>query len=100
MVVFDLDQPRSFSSLVNWINEARDNSPPECILGLIGNKVRFLMRKNIEYMIRWIKIMRQQGQYQEKHIILQERIGSYIMRLHHIGAERKVKVMKNHMLKE
>jgi len=39
LVVFDLDQPRSFSSLVNWINEARDNSPPECILGLIGNKV-------------------------------------------------------------
>ncbi len=58
LVVFDLDQPRSFYSLANWINEARDNSPPECVLGLIGNKVFIdfsIVKMKLIYLGRYFK---------------------------------------------
>jgi len=38
LTIFDLDKPASFASTIQWLNEARDNSPPNCVLGMIGNK--------------------------------------------------------------
>ena len=39
LILFDFSQPNSFESIINWCNEVKENTPPECILCLVGNKV-------------------------------------------------------------
>lgn len=39
LLVFDISNKDSFDELPNWLAELRENSGPECIVFLIGNKV-------------------------------------------------------------
>jgi len=45
LVIFDFSQPKSFESIIEWCNEVKENTPPECILCIVGNKVDMATEK-------------------------------------------------------
>ena len=47
LLVFDISSQESFEEVPTWLNEVRENTPPECVIALLGNKADLSKQRQI-----------------------------------------------------
>lgn len=48
LLIFDLTSHESFDEVPTWLNEIKENTPPECTVCLVGNKADLTKQRQVE----------------------------------------------------